>query len=129
MPRLVIQKGVAAGRDHALGGECVVGRHPSATFVLEDHLVSRRHFRVFQQSGAWLMEDLGSTNGTQVNGRRVPRQPLIDGDVIRAGGTELVFIQKDLLSAGSGPAAGARAPGAEGPVAGNAPVRRRRRRR
>ena len=35
MPRLLIRKGVAAGRDHALGGECVVGRHPSADFVLE----------------------------------------------------------------------------------------------
>ena len=128
MPRLVIRKGVAAGRDHALGGECVVGRHPQVTFVLDDHLASRRHFRVFQQGGVWLMEDLGSTNGTLVNGRRVARQPLVDGDLIRAGSTELQFVQKDILGGGSGAAASAPAPQrSKGP--GDAPVSRRRRRR
>lgn len=97
MPRLLIQKGVAAGRDHALGGECVVGRHPTADFVLDDHLVSRKHFRVIGLGGAWVLEDLGSTNGTLVNGNKTARQPLVDGDVIRAGSTEIVFVQKDLL--------------------------------
>lgn len=125
MPRLVIRKGVTAGRDHALGGECIVGRDPSVTFVLDDQGVSRRHFRVFLQGGAWLMEDLGSTNGTLVNGRRSARQPLVDGDVIRAGSTELLFVRKDLLDGGPGAAASskrAREPGAT-------PVSRRRRRR
>jgi len=122
MPRLVIRKGVAAGRDHALGGECVVGRHPSATFVVEDNLMSRRHFRVCQEGGVWLMEDLGSTNGTLVNGQRTPRQPLVDGDMIRAGGTEFQFVQKDLLARDAPAAAAA-------PAGPPAPVPRRRRRR
>jgi len=92
MPRLVIRKGVAPGRDHALGGECVVGRHPSATFVLDDHLVSRRHFRVLAQGGVWLLEDLGSTNGTLVNGVAiVNRIRLEPGDEIRVGATVLLF--------------------------------------
>lgn len=103
MPRLVIQKGTPPGRDKALGGECVVGRHPLADFVLEDDQASRRHFRVFPQGGAWLLEDLKSTNGTFVNKRKVARQPLVDGDVIRAGATEIVFVQKDLLGDGSSP--------------------------
>ena len=105
MPRLVIRKGVAPGRDHALGGECTVGRHQSATFVLDDQLVSRQHFRVVSQGGVWILEDLGSTNGTLVNGQRTTRQPLIDGDVIQAGSTQLVFVQKDILG-GTGEQAG-----------------------
>ena len=122
MPRLVIRKGESAGRDHALGGECVVGRHPSADFVLDDHMMSRRHFRVLSEAGVWVLEDLGSTNGTLVNAQKSARQPLMDGDVIRAGGTELVFVQKDLLAGAGGKAAAEKK--AEAPVS-----RRRRRRR
>jgi pSer/pThr/pTyr-binding forkhead associated (FHA) protein len=120
MPRLVIRKGTAAGRDHALGGACVVGRDASsADFVLDDHLVSRQHFRVFPEGGAWVLEDLQSTNGTLVNRQRATRHPLVDGDLIRVGATELAFVQKDLLGgAGRGRA-----------KAGDPPVRRRRRRR
>ena len=126
MPRLVIRKGVAAGRDHALGAECVVGRDPSVTFPLEDQGVSRRHFRVFQQGGVWLVEDLGSTNGTAVNGQRMARQPLVDGDRIHAGATVLQFVQKDILAGGAPSAAAAPK---RRPTAGAAPVSRRRRRR
>lgn len=123
MPRLVIRKGEAAGRDHALGGECVVGRHPEATFVIDDHLMSRRHYRVFQQGGVWLVEDLGSTNGTLVNGRKMVRQPLVDGDLIRSGSTEVQFVQKDILAPGGGPAPASRKRRSDAPV----PRRRRRR--
>lgn len=128
MPRIVIRKGVAAGRDHALGGECVIGRHPQVDFVLDDHLVSRRHFRIFQQGGVWLMEDLGSTNGTLVNGQRVARQPLVDGDLLRAGSTEIQFVQKDILAGGPSSTGRATTPKKRrGP--GDSPVARRRRRR
>jgi predicted component of type VI protein secretion system len=107
MPRLVIRKGDGAGKDHALSGECSVGRQAGCTFVIDDLLASRRHFRVYPEGGAWWVEDLGSTNGTIVNGRKIPqRQRLSDGDVISAGNTELVFVQKDLLgSAAPMPAA------------------------
>jgi len=125
MPRLVIRKGVAAGRDHALGGPCTVGRHPDTDFVLDDQGVSRKHYCVFQQGAVWLVEDLGSTNGTQVNGQKVARQPLLDGDLIRAGSTEVQFVQKDILAQAAGGAAASRKRG--GP--GDAPVARRRRRR
>jgi hypothetical protein len=97
MPRLVIRKGEGEGKDHALSGTCIVGRHTSANFVLGDQLVSRNHFRVVNEAGAWFVEDLGSTNGTIVNGSRQKRAPLADGDVIVAGTTELQFVQKDLL--------------------------------
>ena len=87
LPEIVLTSSRLELLDHALGGECVVGRHPSATFVLDDQLVSRKHFRVVSEGGVWLLEDLGSTNGTLVNGQRTSRQPLIDGDVIQAGST------------------------------------------
>lgn len=103
MPRLVIKQGNGIGRDHALGAAaCIVGRDASAQFVLEDTLVSRRHFQVVQEGGAWFVEDLGSTNGTMLNGSRAKRARLADGDTIKAGSTTLTFVQKDILG---GPAA------------------------
>ncbi|MDJ0521211.1 MAG: FHA domain-containing protein [Planctomycetota bacterium] len=126
MPRLVIKQGPGVGRDHALGaGECVVGRDAGATFTLEDNLASRRHFKVVAEAGAWYVEDLGSTNGTLVNGQRAQRQRLGDGDVIQAGNTRLTFVQKDMLGGGGAPAkaAPAPAPKVKGPPP---PVRRKR---
>jgi pSer/pThr/pTyr-binding forkhead associated (FHA) protein len=103
MPRLQIKEGPGVGRDHALGAaECVIGRDASADFVLEDTLVSRRHLRVVQADGGWIAEDLDSTNGMQVNGRRTKRFRLSDGDTIRVGSSSLVFVQKDLLGGGGG---------------------------
>ena len=135
MPRLVVRKGPAAGRDKALGGECVVGRHPTVDFVLDDKLASRRHFRVFPAQGAWVVEDLGSTNGTVVNGQRVQRVGLRDGDVISVGTSEVVFVQKDLLGAPAStpvavvPAPPAVPPDPPEPPRPDAPRPRRRRRR
>ncbi len=98
MPRLVIRKGNGIGRDQVLGAApCTVGRDPGADFTLDDTLVSRRHFRVLQESGVYWVEDLGSTNGTLINGRRSQRVQLVDGDLILVGGTEVAFVQKDLL--------------------------------
>jgi pSer/pThr/pTyr-binding forkhead associated (FHA) protein len=102
MPRLVIRKGQGVGRDVALGGECIVGRHPQVTFVIDDTQASRRHLRVFQQGYVWFVEDLGSTNGTSVNGGRLEaskKRRLQDGDVIGVGGTEIEFVQKGLVDA------------------------------
>jgi len=127
VPRLVIRSGEAAGRDHALGGECVVGRHPTVDFVLDDTLVSRRHFRVALEGGTWIVEDAGSTNGTLLNGQRVMRAPLKDGDRIRAGSTEVEFVQKDILGTIAGSHGRPAEPG-RSPVHVDAPRPRRRRR-
>ena len=104
MPRLLIRKGEGTGKDHAVSGTCVVGRAPPADFVIDDTLASRRHFRVYEQTGHYFVEDLGSTNGTRVNGRLMKTLQLSDGDVIAAGATELVFVQKDMLGAVTPPA-------------------------
>jgi pSer/pThr/pTyr-binding forkhead associated (FHA) protein len=101
MPRLVIKQGPGIGRDFNLGPmACIVGRDPAVDFRLEDRLSSRRHFRVRLQGGTYVVEDLGSTNGTRLNGRRVEQSGLCDGDRISVGETEILFIQKDLLQRG-----------------------------
>lgn len=98
MPRLVITKGPGIGRDHAIGTECVLGRAPDVDFTVEDTNASRRHSRVLAEGDGYVIEDLGSRNGTWVNGARVvQRQALRDGDVVRIGGTEMIFRQKGLL--------------------------------
>lgn len=140
MPRLVIKQGEGVGRDMVLGGGVVVvGRGPGADFTIQDTLASRQHFRVLQEDGVYWVEDLGSTNGTLVNGRRTQRVQLMDGDLVQAGSTHVGFIQKDLLSASrppvkrppvvkKGQAAPTPAPKAA-PKKSGAPAPRRRRRR
>ena len=71
----------------------VVGRSRECDVQVEDGNVSRRHFELVREDpSAWVVVDLGSTNGTEVNGRRVSgRKQLGDGDRITIGSTELVF--------------------------------------
>jgi len=111
MPRLVITKGPGTGRDHAVGTECVIGRAADADFVVDDGGVSRRHCRVLAAGGTYAVEDLGSRNGTFVNGARVvQRQALVDGSILRVGGVEIVFRQTSIVAPPAGAAAGVAVP-------------------
>jgi hypothetical protein len=74
-------------------GRNVIGRGTEADIRLPDTGVSRKHVDVVLEGGVATVEDLGSTNGTLVNGRRVSRQALADGDVIRIGHSVLVYRQ------------------------------------
>jgi pSer/pThr/pTyr-binding forkhead associated (FHA) protein len=69
----------------------VIGRSRECEVRLDDANVSRRHCEVVEEDGGWALVDLGSTNGTELNGRRVERAGLSDGDRITVGGTDLVF--------------------------------------
>jgi len=80
--------GVAARRALDWGGgegDLVVGRGPGCAVALSDDSVSRRHARLVFRDGAWIIQDLGSTNGTIVNGERVGRCRLELGDRVRLG--------------------------------------------
>jgi len=74
-------------------GRVVIGRSRECDVRVDDGNVSRRHAELVQESpSAWAVADLGSTNGTEVNGRRVKKRTRVnDGDRITIGSTELVF--------------------------------------
>jgi PAS domain S-box-containing protein len=77
-------------------GEYVVGRGPDAQIRLEDASISRRHARiVVSERGSSELVDLGSTNGTSVNGQPVQRATLLEGDRIEFGhGATLRFLRE-----------------------------------
>jgi hypothetical protein len=83
----------APGQEHFLCDEhTMVGRAASNDLVIDSPRVSREHARLIRQGWRVILEDLGSTNGTYVNGERV-RAPmeLQDGDRVRLGDVLLVF--------------------------------------
>jgi hypothetical protein len=88
---LVIHEGSAAGSEHPVDGELILGREAgSATLVLDDPGVSRRHARVLPENGGVIVEDLGSSNGTYVNGQRITGPvELGAGDEVQVGATVL----------------------------------------
>jgi hypothetical protein len=67
----------------------VIGRLPECAVVLGDTNISRRHAQVAMDDGAVVVSDLGSTNGTFVNGRRITRATVRPGDEITVGTTRL----------------------------------------
>jgi len=69
----------------------LIGRDPYCDIVLNDPMVSRQHARIDYQQGQWFITDLGSKNGTYVNGYPVEQQMLNPGDEILLGNTTLVF--------------------------------------
>ena len=73
-----------------------IGRDSANDIVLlNDSMVSRSHAELQFRDGRWLLLDLGSRNGTIVNGRRVRQHPLKDGDRIQCGENFFVFIAVD----------------------------------
>jgi hypothetical protein len=99
------------GRTIPLLGDLIVGRRPPAEVLLRDDAVSGRHARFARRDGEWVVEDLGSTNGTFVNGQRlVDPAPLRPGDVVGIGNATWCF-ESDSPVGGGGPApAGGGAP-------------------
>jgi pSer/pThr/pTyr-binding forkhead associated (FHA) protein len=77
------------------GNEIVVGRANDLQLVLVEDMVSRRHARIFWEGEQIQIEDLGSTNGTFVNGEKIKRAPLKEGDRILIGTNILKVITLD----------------------------------
>jgi len=101
-PRLAILSGGRAGTVEAISGAVAsIGRHPTCQIRLDaerDTDVSNRHAVVQQKDGVWTIRDLGSLQGTYLNGQRIAEeQPLNDGDLFRLGaaGPELQFLLSD----------------------------------
>ena len=94
MPRLIVTRGVDEGKQFELAAASVtVGRHSSNAVALHDTQVSRRHLELRAESGGgfWLV-DLGSGNGTLLNGHAIQEAPLRSGDTITVGQSILMYI-------------------------------------
>ena len=80
------------GRAHPITSPSVViGRSRECDLRVADGNASRRHAEVVREGTTYVVVDLGSTNGTELNGRRITREELTDGDRITIGATDLVF--------------------------------------
>jgi hypothetical protein len=84
VPRFVLRgvSGEGFGRSHPLLGPTVVGRAPDCNLRLDANGLSRQHARLVLTAGGVQVEDLGSTNGTFINGKRVQRGIAVAGDEI-----------------------------------------------
>lgn len=131
--RFFCKTGALAGADHRIGGDATIGREPSNTIVVADGVVSKTHARIAFDAAdaAWTLEDLGSANGTRLDGMPVSgRVRLRDLHVVTLGGRhDFIFVvpagdaapdstpaalagDESPLGADRGPAAGAQAVGA-----------------
>jgi hypothetical protein len=88
---LVVTDGALKGASINLSEQQILlGRANDATLVLNDDYASSRHARIFPQDGQWIVEDLGSTNGTYLDRQKVTRpMPVPVGVPIRIGKTVL----------------------------------------
>lgn len=69
-----------------------IGRAESADLRVESVEISREHAEITERNGMWLVRDLGSTNGTQVNGKPIKEMLLTDGDILKVAETEMTFV-------------------------------------
>lgn len=94
--RIIVLAGNLAGDKYAIDGELTFGRGVEAHVKIDDTLASRMHARIFRHDqGTYVVEDLDSRNGTQVNGMAITRQVLAYGDRIQIGSSLLLFAHHD----------------------------------
>ncbi len=110
MPHLRLASANGPSEWFALRGERVVlGRSSDCELILPDVLLSRRHAELVLVEAGWLLRDLGSLNGTRLNGARLERDAsLRDGDVIEVADWSLAFREAELPSDPQTPLAEAR---------------------
>lgn len=96
-PRLVVlspgETGLSAGAEFSVGGEMSLGRDPANGIVLGDPSVSGAHATLARVRDGWRLTDLGSTNGTLLNGRRVDGRGVLlrGGERVSLGAVVLRF--------------------------------------
>ncbi len=91
---LVVLTGDFQGTEHALAkDETLIGRNPTTDITLLDEGISREHALILRDEAtcSFTIEDLQSTNGTKVNGKRVRSAVLANGDAIEVGHTRFRF--------------------------------------
>ncbi len=100
--QLVMRQGPTPGATFSLeGDQLIIGRDSSSGVAINDAEVSRKHARLSFQGGKYVLEDLGSTNGTFVNGQRLASPVVLkSGDVVSFG--EQIVLMYESLTADPG---------------------------
>ena len=89
---LIIKSGSFEGSNFPLtAADVLIGRTPTSDLTLMDEGISREHAVISWENDCYQIEDLQSTNGTKVNGKRVRSARLEDGDEIQVGSTLFTF--------------------------------------
>lgn len=91
--RLVLNFGASNSKSYALTDKIVIGRSEAADIHIEDTFASFNHARLYKQGNTYVVQDLKSTNGTTLNGKRIKKETLNNGDVITIGKANFKFIQ------------------------------------
>ena len=89
--KLVVVEGPLQGTIVPLGNvQITIGRAPDSTLVIDDDYASSRHARIYPAEGSWVVEDLGSTNGTWIDRTRITTPTVLPvGAPLRVGRTTL----------------------------------------
>jgi pSer/pThr/pTyr-binding forkhead associated (FHA) protein len=111
--QLTIAEGKEAGKEFVFDQPSVViGRTADCDVILYDPGVSRKHARIFSQGKAYYVEDMGSSNGTKVNGSVVKKKQLADGDAVALGPVVFNFTSRVIEDMDTDPRSRAGANGA-----------------
>lgn len=95
MPSIVILKAGESTTHDLARDETVIGRHPECHIQIDSNMVSRKHCRVFRDGSRFLVEDMGSGNGTTVNGVRIVNAtPLAHDDRVKLGPILIRFVDQ-----------------------------------
>lgn len=96
-PILIAQAGPLSGQQWVIGADIILGRGTNCDIIIPDRQVSRHHARISHRKGGYFLEDLGSKNGTHLNGRMIDEgRYLNDGDIVQiALAQELVYVSAD----------------------------------
>lgn len=107
MAKLTIRSGPQAGMDLNMDQPSVrIGRGSGSNLIIQDNQASRQHAEISRQGNQYFIRDLGSTNGTFVNGQRISgSQPLQPGDQVRIGETVMAFQAAPGAAAAAAPVA------------------------
>jgi hypothetical protein len=101
--QLIMRSGPTPGASYALEGDQIdIGRDSTNEIVINDAEISRRHARLTFQGGKYVLEDLGSTNGTFVNGQRLAGPRVLKSGEVVSFGEQIVMIFEAITAADAG---------------------------
>jgi pSer/pThr/pTyr-binding forkhead associated (FHA) protein len=93
---LLVKRGPNAGSTFLMDADTTsIGRDPGSAIFLDDITVSRKHAIFERRDGAWFIRDIGSLNGTYVNGEQVEQTKLATGDEVQIGKFKLTFFHAE----------------------------------